>query len=144
MGCKKELIAPLMTSDPYSGITETGPDSPDPIGIYDPNDWKSPPSDSAGGLSLKVYPAYPNPTNGKFKFLFALPVDDSVIIYIDDWPNGKTIPILKNLLSAGLFEIEIDLNNGYENIQRKEGIVRLFFYARGKLSYSTFGDIEYK
>jgi len=139
VGCKTKINEPIISKDPYTGITETGSDSPDIIGNFDPDDWKFPADTNK--ISLKIFPAYPNPTNGIFNFAFQIPQMDSISIYIDDWPNNRIIQIKNNWMNAGSYYITINLKTGFENIQRKEGIVRLFFKMK-KAAFSTY-DIDY-
>ena len=142
-GCKHETTEPPSTSqDPYTGITVTGPDGPTVIGNWDQNDWlRIIPS----SIQVWVSPAFPNPTDGKFTMQYESYGTDSVIVYIDDWPNNKKIQVLNQTITAGVFNQVIDLNEGYGYLQRKEGIVRLFFsVVRGNKTYTTYGDIEYK
>jgi hypothetical protein len=142
-GCKHAATEPPSTlQDPYTGITVTGPDGPTVIGNWDQNDWlRIVPS----SIQVWVSPAFPNPTDGKFTMQYESYGTDSVIVYIDDWPNNKKIQVLNQTITAGVYNQVIDLTEGYGYLQRKEGIVRLFFsVVRGNKTYTTYGDIEYK
>jgi len=143
VGCKHQTTAPIVTpQDPYTGITETGPDGPTVIGNWDQDDWlRIVPS----SIQVWVSPAFPNPTDGKFTMQYESYGTDSVIAYIDDWPNNQKISVLNQTVTAGVTNQVIDLTAGYGYMQRKEGIVRLFFsVVRGNKLYTTYGDIEYK
>jgi hypothetical protein len=142
-GCKHATTEPPSTpQDPYTGITVTGPDGPAVIGNWDQNDWlRIVPS----SIQVWVSPAFPNPTDGKFTMQYESYGTDSVIVYIDDWPNNKKIQVINQSITAGVYNQVIDLTEGYGYLQRKEGIVRLFFsVVRGNKTYTTYGDIEYK
>jgi hypothetical protein len=142
-GCKKETTAPPSEpQNPYTGITVTGPDGPANIGNWDQDDWlRIVPS----SIQVWVSPAFPNPTDGKFTMQYESYGTDSVIAYIDDWPNNKKIQVLNKSITAGVYNQLIDLTEGYGYLQRKEGIVRLFFsVVKGNKTYTTYGDIEYK
>ena len=142
-GCKHNTTEPPATpQDPYTGISVTGPDGPAIIGNWDQSDWlRIVPS----SIQVWVSPAFPNPTDGKFTMQYESYGTDSVIAYIDDWPNNKKIQVLNQTITAGVVNQVIDLTQGYGYLQRKEGIVRLFFsVVRGNKTYTTYGDIEYK
>ena len=142
-GCKKATTEPPTTpQNPYTGITQTGPGGPAVIGNWDQDDWlRIVPS----AIQVWVSPAFPNPTDGKFTMQYESYGPDSVIAYIDDWPNNKKIQVLNQRITAGVVNKVIDLTEGYGYLQRKEGIVRLFFsVVRGNKTYTTYGDIEYK
>jgi hypothetical protein len=141
-GCKHATTeSPSTPQDPYTGITVTGPDGPAVIGNWDQNDWlRIVPS----SIQVWVSPAFPNPTDGKFTMQYESYGTDSVIVYIDDWTNNKKIQVLNQTITAGVYNQVIDLTEGYGYLQRKEGIVRLFFsVVRGNKTYTTYGDIEY-
>jgi hypothetical protein len=114
-GCNKEN--PVEVEKGFTGITETGPDGPEPIGNIDPDDWLlqfdySPNDTTPAVLSLSVDPVYPNPTQRFTTLSFAIPTSDSVVIWLEDKPEGKDTILLSSKLKAGIYTLLIDLFYG--------------------------------
>ncbi len=139
---------PVDNEEIYSGITETAPDSPTPIGNIDPDDWLYPPPDTGivhTPLLYAAWPAFPNPTNRYTTFNYAVPKYDSVVVWIDDKPENKKTTLVSGYRNAGVYSIQVDLLYGNGTLNRKEGIIRLFFSVPSNPSFKTVhGDIEFK
>ncbi len=139
---------PIDNLDIYSGITETAPDSPTPIGNIDPDDWLIPPLDT-GIVHIPTgygaWPVFPNPVNRFTTFQFSVPQSDSVVIWIDDRPQNKKTILVSEFKTAGLYRLQIDLLYGDSLLVRKEGIIRLFFSIPSNANFKTVhGDIQFK
>ena len=145
--CSDNKNNPIESSDIYSGITVTGPESPEPIGTIDPDDWLIPTviHIPLGPSEYAVRPAYPNPTSRFTSIEYTVPTQDSVYIWIDDRPENKKVIIVSEYQAVGWYSVKIDLLYGSDSIKRKEGIIRLFFSFPNNLNFKTVhGDIEFK
>ena len=144
IGCKTKLTGP----EPpviYSGITNTGPDSPDPIGNIDPDDWYYP-KDSTAQAYFYVRPAFPNPTGGWATLRYNLPTDETVKIWLDDPILKRTTILVNTLKRAGNYSISIDPSYHDSTLShtRPDGIFRLFIQVTSNTKYPiVHGDILY-
>ena len=148
IGCKSNSTEPNY-NEKYTGITNTGPDGPTPIGNVDVDDWYYSNKDSVFDnhikFSFKVYPAYPNPTNRYFTLMFQLPKDDSVKIWLDDPGMNKSSILLNSFRPAGIYSIKIDLLYGDSLLSRPNSISRLYIDVESNNSYpKVHGDVQYQ
>lgn len=143
VGCSdNSLNSNILDVKGYTGITVTGPDSPDPIGIIDINDWLP-----ISELNFKVLPAYPNPASVSCSIRFSLSQSDSVQILIDDHPINRLKILADKLFNAGTYSFEIDFlyNGEFSTSKRSEGIARIFFKVfHNQKIYQTFGDVKFQ
>jgi len=126
----------------YTGITVTGSDSPDPIGIIDTNDWLP-----IVNLNFKVLPAYPNPARFACSIQFTLSQPDSVQIILDDRPVNRIEIVEDRFLDKGTYSFTIDFlyNSEFSTTKRNEGIARIFFKVfHNQKVYQTFGDVKFQ
>ncbi len=118
----------------FSGITETGPSGPAPIGNIDPNDWKPL---SISGDTYYLSAAYPNPTSDACSVHFQSPGEDSLIVSLNDTPSHVIKTIASRRLSPGVYLWR------WSNSDLESGIYRVYFaVVRPHNVYVTYGDIK--
>ena len=145
LGCKEK--SQEVIPEQFSGITMTTSASPDPIGDFDPDDWRPlmncPPPDTGAGTVSKLpnctraYPIYPNPAMGSCIFTYALSQPDSVRIELYDEPGHLKKLLYSRRLPAGLFELTIDLTDCQPKLHRL-----YFTVMRSSGTLQTYGDIS--
>ncbi|MGD8778054.1 MAG: hypothetical protein PVH88_03740 [Ignavibacteria bacterium] len=147
-GCNNDN--PVEVDEGFTGITETGPEGPKAIGNIDPDDWllqfNYSPNDTIPPIhSFYVNPVYPNPTQRFTTLSFGIPTSDSIVVWLEDKPEGKDVTLLSSYLIAGQYQLLIDLYYGNNSYDRKEGLVRLHLEVpTRKVIPKVHGDIEYK
>lgn len=146
LSCNGESIEP--EEEKFSGITETGPESSEPIGKSDENDWIMVPV--SGNVledvlsdypAMALKPAYPNPTAGnKVTLLFSISRASRITMYIADKPGSIVEYIFKNEeKNAGEYKFLYTFNSNL-----KEGIYRVYLeIISPNAKYKSFGDIQY-
>ena len=154
----------------FTGITETGPDSPAPIGHVDSTDWtidcqwkyssfyyqlkdsiKLTPSDNQGQISIsgfKVYPAFSNPVWDSFELEFELPCYSSVFIIVIDESYNIICNYVLSTLDKGIHMLNAELL-GENSTSLPDGIYRCIYrfedIETGKFGvYEGHGDIQVK
>jgi hypothetical protein len=130
VSCKKNNVAdpPAGITTPFTGITETDPTGPEPIGKVDPDDWKplmdcpsspkilhissteSVKNDSVADkpTCTKIHPVYPNPASKNFIISYSLNEQDSVVITLNSTPTNVVKELLKRRLAAGSYSIAVN------------------------------------
>lgn len=142
LSCKEKGVDPII--EEYTGITETA-ENGDVIGNVDEGDWLKQFDVKENGipLSYSVEPAFPNPTTRSTTIKFSLPMNDSVVIVLDDRAINKKTTLLSKTLPAGIHMINVDLKYGDVNMKREEAIARIFFYIPSIKNFpNVHGDIK--
>jgi len=129
ISCKDTTTGP----EPFSGITETGDISPEPIGNVDPDDWKcisdcpKPGEPDTSSYMLPAYtcpsPAYPNPATRTCTFYYSLATKDSVVVTLNDKPEHVIMTLVAQKQLAGWYSVSIDLSGLEPKIYRLYFIV---------------------
>ncbi|MEW6511967.1 MAG: hypothetical protein AB1428_13530 [Bacteroidota bacterium] len=129
--------------DLFSGITETGPSGPQPIGKIDIDDWRQislcDPPDSIYNFQRCVFvaAAYPNPASGGSNFQFTIPGWDSVVITLNDRPDHAIDWVARRRIPPGTHQFSVPLTG----LEPK--LYRLYFSViRPPQVWTTYGDIE--
>ena len=159
VSCKKNNVAdpPAGITTPFTGITETAPTGPEPIGNVDPDDWKplmncpsnpkilhvSSPVYSVRNDTTqlppctKIYPAYPNPASKSSTIYFSLNERDSVVITPNSTPTNVMKELIKQRLAAGTYAIQV---NGSD---LQPAIYRVYITVfRQSDVLSSYGDVQ--
>jgi len=160
VSCKKNSVAdpPAGITTPFTGITETSPTGPEPIGKVDSSDWKplmdclsSPKiahissTESVKNDSVietlptctNIYPAYPNPANKICTIYFSLNEQDSVVMTLNSTPTNVMKELVKQRLAAGTYAIQV---NGSD---LQPAIYRVYITVfRLSDVLSSYGDVQ--
>jgi len=172
--CTSNPTAPVKENkhEIFSGITQTGFETPTPIGLIDTTDWgldngwkyfpiyttfidsfKSSSFDNTNLVikpsNFKIYPAYPNPTEYIFKIEFDIPCTSKVFIAIIDEYYNIVKKYYVQILPAGFrytsYNYFVDKNGN----DFPDGIYRCIYrfedIETGKFGvYEGHGDIQVK
>lgn len=144
--CSDTSFDPTLLSDGFKGITQTGPESPEPIGgMYDPSDWCYSNINffSKGNVEVPMPvgfefgPCYPNPIklNGTTIIGFAIPESKIVRVYVIDKSQKVLDTLVNESLAAGRYERE------YNTEGLPKGIYRLIMEFD---EYTCKGDLWIK
>ena len=153
VSCKKNNVAdpPAGITTPFTGITETAPTGPEPIGKIDSSDWKplmdcplSPKDSVINDTTIvqlptctKIYPVYPNPASKSFTLMFALNEEDSVVITLNSTPTNVMKELVKQRLVAGTHALQV---NG---LDLQPAIYRVYITVFRQFNVlSSYGDVQ--